>query len=332
MSATPRVSVVVPSYEGAARVRRLLSNLAQQTAVGTFEVVVVDDGSPTVLAEQVDPSAYPFALKLVRQANAGAASARHRGATQAKGELLLFVDDDMEVPDTFVAAHAERHAGGEQVVVLGRMRGHEGKCGLMERWHQFHLDRYAQKYATGKLPIRGNALFSGNVSMRRADYVAAGGFDASLRRGHDAELGLRLEKLGVRFTFAEEAWSRHAPEDHALAWWRDRAMLYGRVDLRIARKHPDAAHASPWRWLRQMNPASRPFIHLALKAPSVARVVGGAVLDAAHALDAAGLNAVAIKAVSLAYTMDYFRGVHEESARAGEAAKGSAPIVAAQTA
>jgi len=148
--------------------------------------------------------------------------------------------------------------------------------------------------------------------MRRADYLASGGFDPTLRRGHDVELGLRLEKMGLRFEFSERAWSRHSPEEHELSWWRERAMLYGRVDWRISKMHPDATHASPWRWLREMNPMIHPFIQIALRAPEAAKKVASAVLGLAHALDAARLGAVALKAITVAYTVDYFRGVRAE--------------------
>ena len=309
----PKLSVVVPSYEGGARVRRLLSQLASQTLrPDAFEVVVVDDGSPTPLWEALDRADWPFALSVLRQQNAGAAAARHLGATRSRGRILLFVDDDMEVPEDFVESHAAHHTGEEKRVLLGRMRAGAGGSGLMERWHQLHLDRKAAQFSADRGAIRGNSMFSGNVSMRREDYFAAGGFDATLRRGHDMELGLRLEKIGARFEFSEKAWSRHAPDPHGLPWWRERAMLYGRIDRRIWRKHPEARHASPWRWLRETNPLIRPFIALALRAPEVAKVVGSAVLRAAHGFDAVRLDAVALKAVTVAYTMDYFRGVRAE--------------------
>jgi glycosyltransferase involved in cell wall biosynthesis len=309
----PEVSVVIPSYDGSARLRRLLSQLARQNLPkDAFEVVVVDDGSPRELADQLDPADYPFDLRVVRQENAGAAAARHRGAMNARGGTLVFVDDDMEVPEEFLASHAAYHAGDDRCVVLGRMHGSRGAQGLMARWYQFHLDKKAALFAARRLPIRGTFMFGGNVSMRRADYLASGGFEAKLRRGHDVELGLRLEKMGLRFEFSERAWSRHSPEEHELQWWRDRAMLYGRVDWTISKMHPDAGHASPWRWWREMNPLIRPFIQLALRAPGMAKRVASAVLGIAHALDAARLDGVALKAITVAYTVDYFRGVRAE--------------------
>ena len=307
------LSVVVPSYEGAARVKRLLDLLRAQTLPSSlFEVVVVDDGSARALDEQVDARTFPFAVTVLRQQNQGAAAARHLGALQARGDLLVFVDDDMVVGPGFLAAHLRHHQERERLVVLGWMRGEAEGWGLMERWHQHHLDKKSEVLSSGA-PIRGNSLFSGNVSMRKRDYLAAGGFDRSLRRGHDAELGLRLEKLGAHFRFSKQAWSQHGMDRQPLSWWRARAMLYGRVDLRIARKHPELPHASPFRWLREMNKAARPFIELSLRWPQKAERVGAALLEVAERLERTKLRAAALKAVTLAYTVDYFRGVVDEA-------------------
>jgi GT2 family glycosyltransferase len=313
VSAPSALGVVVPSFEGAGRVGRLLAQLGRQTlAPERFEVVVVDDGSKTPLSEVLDPCGHPFGLRVLWQPNGGAAAARHRGALATEAPLLVFIDDDMEVEPDFLQAHLRAHQDGRPKVVLGRMRGPAGGVpGLFERWHQTHLDRKAATLRQGGL-IPGKMLFSGNVSMRRCDYLAVGGFDPSLRRGHDAELGLRLQKHGVPFVFCEQAFSRHGPEDHPLQWWRERAALYGRVDQRIWSKHPDIPQASPWQLARQMSPLARPFIALAVHAPQAAGWLAERVLRAAMVLDGAGQQALALKVVTLGYTLDYFRGLRLE--------------------
>jgi hypothetical protein len=65
-------------------------------------------------------------------------------------------------------------------------------------------------------------------------------------------------------------------------------------------------------------PATRPFTLLALLAPQGAEILGGATLRVAAALDALRLRKAAFKVVTLAYTVDYARGLRAElgSARA----------------
>ena len=101
------ISVVVPTFNRGIRLARLLQHLAEQTLPHTdFEVIVVDDGSSPPAAVELDRERaagrpFPLRFRLEVQPNSGAAAARHRGALLAVGDLLLFVDDDMQVPPGF---------------------------------------------------------------------------------------------------------------------------------------------------------------------------------------------------------------------------------------
>lgn len=316
MTFVPRLTVVIPTFNGGARLRRLLEALARQTLPPEdFEVIAVDDGSSEPPAPQLAGLRLPYAFRLLTQANSGAAAARDLGANAARAATLAFVDDDMEVPEEFLARHAELHRDHSPLVVLGEMRGATGAAaeGLYERWHQLHLDKRHARMKSGAR-IRGHELFSGNVSMRKRDYLAVGGFDVSLRRGHDAELGLRLERAGVRFVFSDACWSRHETDCHDDRWWRDRAVLYGRIACRVSRKHPDVPHANPWELAKEMNRGLRPCIALAARWPKAAVWAGSGILFIAKVFFALGFERLAMTGVSATYTMDYFRGLVDESA------------------
>lgn len=91
---TPRVSVIVPLYNKGAFVRRALDSIAAQT-FADFEAIVVDDGSTDGGARVV--AGYADArFRLVAQRNAGPGAARNRGAREAAGEFLAFLDADDE--------------------------------------------------------------------------------------------------------------------------------------------------------------------------------------------------------------------------------------------
>src|SRR5690606_12336104 len=89
---TCRFSVIVPAYNRAALLPRCLDSLRGQT-FDDFEVIVVDDGStdatPELVAEYVRREGR---IRSLRQDNAGAATARNRGAETARGDYLLFLD------------------------------------------------------------------------------------------------------------------------------------------------------------------------------------------------------------------------------------------------
>ena len=89
-----RVSVILPLYNKALYVRRALDSISVQT-FKDFEVIVVDDGSTDesvrVVAEHDDKR-----IRLISQQNAGPGAARNRGAMEARGEFLAFLDADDE--------------------------------------------------------------------------------------------------------------------------------------------------------------------------------------------------------------------------------------------
>lgn len=94
MARAPRVSVVVPLYNKGRFVRRALQSISNQS-FGDFEIIVVDDGSTDDgrrLASDYDDER----VLVVTQGNAGPGAARNRGISQAKGELLAFLDADDE--------------------------------------------------------------------------------------------------------------------------------------------------------------------------------------------------------------------------------------------
>src|SRR5206468_6295423 len=123
------------------------------------------------------------------------------------------VDDDMQVNPEFLANHLKRHTD-ERTVVLGRLRPDAklAEMPLFERFYARVLAEKAEAFAAGKAEVRGHDVYTGNVSFPRALFLAAGGFDAQFRALEDEELGIRLEKAGARFTFANDAESIHGSD------------------------------------------------------------------------------------------------------------------------
>lgn len=100
---TPRFSVVIAVWNGAATIGRAIESVTAQTWPA-HELIVVDDGStdatPGVLAR------FGSRLRRVRQENAGAAAARNAGARLATGDWLAFLDAD----DVYYPERLRRHA------------------------------------------------------------------------------------------------------------------------------------------------------------------------------------------------------------------------------
>ena len=91
------LSIVVPVYNVEKFLRRCLDSLLRQgLAIGDYEVICVNDGSPdncaAILAEY--ERKYPEIFKVVTQENQGLGPARNSGMKMANGEYIAFVDSD----------------------------------------------------------------------------------------------------------------------------------------------------------------------------------------------------------------------------------------------
>ncbi len=306
---------------------RLLGDLARQRlSPELFEVIVVDDGSQPRVAARIKQTLTPYSLRLLEQANAGPAAARHRGVLVATGEILVFLDDDMQVGPDFLNQHLAEHAALGRVVVLGLIQAPPLARGMpvFERFHLDSLARQAQQVRAGEVQLRGLNLCTGNVSMRRLDYLAVGGFDVSLRESEDRDLGIRLEQAGIRICMSDTAASTHATDHGDVAVWLNRSRRYGVNDLKIHRKYAQVPDTNPWRFLFMVSPLSMPLLLTAASTTASTRGVTRAVMKAAGLVDRVGISSVALKLATLAYGVEYFSGLREESGTLPDAMRGLA--------
>lgn len=314
-SATPQVSVVIATYNRRDLLRQLLEQLDRQEGIDptAYEAVVVDDGSQEDTRAGLSDLTTRYPHRIERQDNRGAAAARQRGVELARGEIIVFIDDDMQVTPTFLRAHLDKH-DSPNTVVLGRLRP-DAKLAEMPLFERFYARVMAEQndaLASGK-PVHGHNIYTGNVSMPRELFVRAGGFDPAFRALEDEELGVRLEKAGARFVFANDAESVHGSDWTSMTKWMTRAYRDGVYQTKLAKKHPDMPDSSPWRFLPHLNPISRPFMKLALAAPRAAGVVAQAAIRTASTFDKVGLEPVAIAGMTFVYGVQYYRGVREEA-------------------
>ena len=313
---SPRVSVVVATYNRKTLLLRLLQQLAaQHLAPNELEIIVVDDGSSEPVSPHVDALRLPCRVEVITQTNAGAAAARHAGVANARGEVVILIDDDMQLAPDFVTEHLAVHDVHPHAVVLGRIAADPklSEMPLFERYNASRLARWESALHAGGLTLHGNNVCTGNVSFRREDYDAVGGFDLSLKRSEDAELGLRLEAHGVFFTFRDSAVVQHGSDHTSWQNWLQSARRYGAHDLRIGRKHARVPHADPWRFMFALRAPIRPFLVLAVAAPHATEMLTQATVRAAEALDRQGLESIAIQLTGLAYGVEYFRGIRGEA-------------------
>ncbi len=317
------VSVVVATYNRGPLLRRLIDDLERQSLPSErFDVTVVDDGSrepATAILEGMRPR---FSFKVERQDNQGPGAARDRGVRSSSHPLVVFIDDDMELPADFLEAHLAAIDGGLTVVQgLIAPDPELARMPIFERFHADQLERFVQAVESGTATVRGVDLCTGNLGMLRRAYEGVGGFDTTLGRSEDRELGVRLETAGEKIGLSARAKTTHRSDHASLEVWRKRAFNYGIYDHRIAKKHQAVETADPWRFWFMVNPVSRPLLLTAATVPFAGKRLADVSIHAAMALDRIGATRLAIAGTTLCYGLEYFRGVREDSGSLAECAR-----------
>lgn len=230
------VTVVVPTYNRRDSLVRTLGALDRQrtvTAAGRsfrFEVVVVDDGSTDGTADVVQQARTTNSLRLVCQSNAGPAAARNAGIRAARGDVVVFIDDDVEPAPQCVAVHLAQHDRDRSIVLIGPMSTPaDHPMSPWVAWEQLQLEKWYPYFRTD--PQAGyHHFYTGNASVRRRWLEQVGGFDVEYTRAEDIELAHRLEQAGCHFVVDLDAAALHHAE-RSLASWRRIPFDYGRNEV-----------------------------------------------------------------------------------------------------
>ncbi|MFM8283686.1 MAG: glycosyltransferase family 2 protein [Planctomycetaceae bacterium] len=203
-----RTSVIIPTFNRPRGLEACLDALAEQTVLsGSFDVVVVDDGSETPLALDPGRWAAKFDLTLLRQHNTGPAAARNRGVAESCGELLAFTDDDCLPAPTWleklvaaVREHPEALVGGSTVNGL--------KDDLFAETSQLIVEMVYQHF--NRDPADAYFLASNNMGCHRKAFLAVGGFDRRFRAAaEDREFCDRWRMAGRRLWWIRDAVIEH---------------------------------------------------------------------------------------------------------------------------
>lgn len=224
------VTVAIPTYNRAARLRETLAGIgAQDYPASAFEVIVIDNNSTDDTAAAVAEFAHlnPAPRRVV-ESRQGLDYARNRAIDEARGDLILFADDDILVEPTWLTEMTRWFAretvgavGGEVVPVFP-----DGLPAWIAAWHS----PLAFRADAGPCSPRQSPM-GANLAIRRSVFAVIGRFHTDLDRtagsyfsGGDADIVRRIRAAGLEVWFAPAAAVRHQ-------------MPASRTTFRYARRH-----------------------------------------------------------------------------------------------
>lgn len=244
------ISIIIPVYDKLPRLKLTLASLENQTySKNDFEIIIVDNGLTDKTAEYIAKLETKLPLRYCYIENQGRSIARNRGLQEAKGKIIIFIDDDVLLCPMFLEEHIRLHMEQECVVhgkildlpflkffkdpTIGILYDEfsnadikmlRNKC-ISERDVLEHFDksianngRYSamEKAIKKILESDGNAPWIGftgaNVSLSKKWLEDVGGFDERFGANwgcEDMELGYRLYQKGYKFIYGNNAVNYH---------------------------------------------------------------------------------------------------------------------------
>jgi glycosyltransferase involved in cell wall biosynthesis len=216
-------SIIIPTFNGASRIGSCLEALIPQVMGRNIDILVVDDGSTDNLAAVV--RRYP-GVRLITQINAGPAAARNRGALEARGEILLFTDDDCVPMPDWLNAMLKPFDDPNVVAAKGIYRTHQRS--LAARFVQVE---YEDKYRIMAALPNIDFVDTYSAGYLRERFLEMSGYDTSfpVACAEDVELSYRMSAQGWLMKFAPAAIVYHAhpatlvgylKKKYKFAYWR----------------------------------------------------------------------------------------------------------------
>ncbi|NJK38552.1 MAG: glycosyltransferase family 2 protein [Oscillatoriales cyanobacterium SM2_3_0] len=207
------LSVVIPVYNGGEKFNRCLQSLTQSTLM-PMELIVVADGDTDGSREM----AKQFGAKVICFPEPGGpARARNRGAQAAKGDIVFFIDADVEVhPDTIDQVATAFVEDPELTALIGSYDDQPGANNFLSQYRNL-LHHYTHQISNHQ----ASTFWGACGAIRREVFLSIGGFDEKYRLPciEDIELGYRLKRGGHCIDLRKDIQVKHLKE------WRPISMV-----------------------------------------------------------------------------------------------------------
>ncbi|MEJ7590787.1 MAG: glycosyltransferase [Planctomycetaceae bacterium] len=254
LSQTPRVSVVVCTYNGGRTLEQCVRSL-EDLDYPDFEIIVVDDGSTDNTAEILQQFSE---IRIIRQPNRGLSAARNVGLDAASGSIVAYTDSDCFVDCDWLTLLVQQleHSGASAVGGPNLTPDDGWLAGCVaaspgQPTHVLENDQVAEH-------IPGC-----NMAFRRDALLEIQGFDYQYKKaGDDVDICWRLQHAGHWITFAPGAFVWHHRRQSPRTYLRQQAG-YGEAEALLRFKHPERFNLrGDGKWNGVMYGASSQGLHL----------------------------------------------------------------------
>ena len=224
------VSIIIPVHNGSQYLEKCLSSIAR-SSYRSYEIIVADDGSTDNSAQ----IARKYGAKVIRLSHqSGPAAARNRGAEEAKGNILFFVDSDIVIKKETVARVVRDFDENPDVVAI--FGSYDESPEEQNFFSQFKNLQHHFVHQSSR--AEAVTFWAGCGAVRKEIFDSVKGFDErkySRPCIEDIELGFRLKKMGYRILLDKELQVKHLKKWTFMSLLRtdilDRAVPWSKLIL-----------------------------------------------------------------------------------------------------
>jgi len=223
------VSIIIPVYKRFEWIDKCIGKLVTQDFKGSFEVIIVDDGSPddteirSAVRQFTDRKDAP--VRFIKNIHAGPAATRNYGAGLSSGYILCFVDDDSIAETNWLTEITKPFENSVKVgMVSGKTCSYNREASL--------------PILLEKTVYAGKSWATCNIAYRRTVFEELDGFDESFPdpSWEDNDLGLRALWAGHVQLYNDKAIVFH-PHENSIDEYKKKCLLNGRGAARFSRKY-----------------------------------------------------------------------------------------------
>ena len=228
--------------------RRTLDCLVGQTlAADQIEICVVDDGASDAVAN-LTREPFPFAVSYLRRNQQGATVARNAGALSSRGEILVFLDDDIRPTSQTLETLVHACQAAERTIILGTLiTPEEHKASVFSRLNS--PSPYLAQADTQDRDVTATDCLTGLLAIRRAAFFEIGMFQdptGGWPNWDDVDFGYRAKQAGFRLRRSAAARAEHW--DYSTADLNATCRRWQRAShsaVRLLRRYPALEPAMP---------------------------------------------------------------------------------------
>ena len=227
------ISIIIPTYNRIDLLEKCLDALSpstQQKTELTYEIIVTDD-SPNLKTADFINLKHPHVTH-IKGPQKGPASNRNNGAKKAKGDWLIFIDDDCIPNNNLIQNYSQEIAKNEFEVLEGKI--------FTNRPRKLYKEE-------APLNLKGNKMWSCNIAIKKNLFLNLNGFDEDFPFAamEDVDLHFRIKQQNIPIKFVENAAVMHPWRKHPglqIVSKRQKSFIY------LLKKHPELKKKHNLKW------------------------------------------------------------------------------------